>query len=239
MIYLFSGCQTVCSLPGLLCTECSKVCKQLNCKPIARCCTDVGKACSQFTEKPLSSFVIIAALMGILELYCCFGALSVENLDECTWPREAQASFSIWLMVQIGFALLNIVFAPWFQHQVWEEIMHSAAAGGAAMTAPKQVLDKSVVQAGFKKVFLEDFSVLVYFLAMLASFAWSWLGSHWLRHGGDLSCDSATEGQALWAAWIGQCFFLIAFAFTFTWYCCACCASSVRLSQPVAEYGHE
>merc|ERR1712039_557346 len=119
------------------------------------------------------------------------------------------------------------VFAPYFQNQVWKQIMKMS-------TGQEQRLSKDVVQGAFKEVFLHDMSVLFYFLAMLASFVWSWQGGTWIMEG-SAACNST--GEAGWAYYLGLCAFWVAALYSAFWYCCQCCASSVELSAPIASYG--
>jgi len=227
MIYIFSGCKQVCSLPGKACTEVGKCCGNMNCTPVKDCCQTVGNTCTQFMDKPLSSFVFITMLISLAELYYCFNTLSSPSLNTCQLGGSgASIGISTWLFVQMGFAVLNLVFAPWFQNQVWKQIMKTT-------TGQDQKLPKEVVQGAFKEVFLNDMSVLFYFFAMLASFVWSWQGGTWINSGS--YCNSS--GEAGWAYYLGLCAFWVAALYSTFWYCCSCCASSVELSGPIATYG--
>jgi len=237
MIYLFQGCQGICSLPGKACTGCGELCKQMNCKPIHDCCQSAGRACSQFTEKPLSSFVVITVVLSCVELYFLFGAVEAHGTATCHFPASASVGLPVWLYLQIGFSILNVLFAPFFQYQVWKRIMKDlqgdGATHGAVLTGPEHSVDKKVVQEAFKTVFLNDLVVLFYFFAMLASFVWSWMGGTWIL-GGTPDCNEG--GLANWGAWLGLCLFSVVAFYSFCWYCCTCCASSVRLSHPIADY---
>eukprot|EP00429_Kryptoperidinium_foliaceum_P104943 CAMPEP_0176249940 /NCGR_PEP_ID=MMETSP0121_2-20121125/34229_1 /TAXON_ID=160619 /ORGANISM="Kryptoperidinium foliaceum, Strain CCMP 1326" /LENGTH=122 /DNA_ID=CAMNT_0017589641 /DNA_START=412 /DNA_END=780 /DNA_ORIENTATION=+ len=101
----------------------------------------------------------------------------------------------------------------------------------------KRMVKRTAVQAAFKKVFLEDFGVLFYFFAMLASFGWCWYGSGW-ANGLDKLC--AVRDEVSGATSLGAFFFWVACAYSMTWYNCACCASSVQMPhepQPLQCYG--
>jgi len=108
--------------------------------------------------------------------------------------------------------------------------MAGAQEGAGVLTGPKQNLDKTIFQGAFKDVFLNDLGVLFYFLAMLASFVWSWQGGTWIKSG---SAICSTGGDAGWTYYLGLCTFWVAFLYSFFWYCCPCCASSVQLSAPM------
>lgn len=118
MIYIFQGVQSICSLPGMACSACANLCKQINCTICADCCSNVGLAVKMFFTKPLSTFVIIAFVMSGVQAYLSITALS----SNCTF-QAAWLSFSPFVIIEIGFAVINIIFAFYFQHQVWKKIM--------------------------------------------------------------------------------------------------------------------
>jgi hypothetical protein len=185
-------------------------------------------------DKPLSSYVVIIMVISFMEISYCADTLSQSWLGDCKLGGMGKSiGISTWLMVQLGFSVLNLFFAPWFQNQVWKQIMKGAQNGGGVMTGPNQKLDKSVIQAAFKEVFLNDFGVLFYFFAMLASFVWSWQGSTWIKEGSPI-CSMGDD--AGWAYYLGLCAFWVAFLYSFFWYCCSCCSSSVQLSEPIHSY---
>jgi len=235
MIHVFNGCKAVCALPGQACTEIGKCCGNINCAPVKDCCEGAGKACTQFTDKPLSSFVIVTAVVSLSELFFCFNTLSQASIGACKLGGSgASIGMTTWLYVQMGFSFLNLVFAPWFQSQVWKQIMADAQESGSVLTGPKTTLDKNLVQGAFKTVFLNDFGVLFYFFALMASFIWSWQGGEWINTG-TLACN--VDGDAGWAYYLGLCAFWVASLYSVFWYCCSCCASSVQLSSPISSYG--
>jgi len=112
-----------------------------------------------------------------------------------------------------------------------------AAGKPLAPTAPKEkvaanpgkiIVPKNVTQEAFKKVFLEDFVVLIMFIALIAMFVLSWKGQKWV----DTAKPVCTVGNAEYA---GYAYFWISFLYSFTYYCCACCSSSVTIKKPTAE----
>lgn len=186
-----------------------------------------------FTDKPLSSFVIIAWVMSLMELFYCYNALAAPETSSCTFPEGQGAAVGItnWLYVQMAFAVINMVFAPWFQNQVWNEIMKNVDCH--VLPAPSHMVPKEVVAGAFKHVLLYDFGVLFYFFALVASFVWSKMGGGWIMDG--KSCDAT--GDPGWAYYMGLCFFWVATLFAFCYTCCGCCAGSVQLSSPSHAYG--
>merc|ERR1711920_345933 len=155
-------------------------------------------------ERPLSTFVVIAFILGV-------GALA----DASKW----------WLQL---FGIVYILFALYFQNKVWKVIMEmdhtfipeeesswgsSMAGFGGQTNQPtytgKMLVPKNVVQEAFKKVFLEDFIVLGFFIATMIVFFKSMQG------------DNVSGLLFFWAAAI----------YSACWYCCECCAGTVRVDS--------
>lgn len=267
MIYIFKGVQSICSLPGMACNACGELCKQINCSVCANCCSSIGEGVKAFFTKPLSTFVIICFVMSGVQIYLCYTAI----LSACKFPESAFLGFNPFLFIQIGFSIINIIFAFFFQCQVWKKIMHLVAedpehkakitdvlpsgpgmAGQAKKglkggfmklsghqddAAPDPVMPEAVtkvrihkdtVQAAFRSTFLEDFGVLAYFFALIGVFVVSWMASTWMNSG-DV-CDKAKA-----TATVGMAFFIVAFLYTFTYYCCSCCAATVEMDKDDVE----
>lgn len=140
MIYIFQGCQNVCSLPGYLCSACGDACKSCPgaCKACSGLCKGCGDEVKHFFERPLSVYVILSILLSLCTLSVTYTDM---NPAGCT---------SIYLYILMGMAVVNIVFAIYLQRTVWSEIvseknhpsfidgdvptqtLQSQAAGGAA-----------------------------------------------------------------------------------------------------------
>lgn len=226
MIYVFTCVRQLFALPGVLCNECSKVCQYINCAPIQQCCYEVSRCFASFIDRPLSSFVIIAALLSLCELLYCAYSFKEPFLGSCAMTSRMGSSIGIvtWLYVQIGFACLNLLFAPYFQCKVWRHIVQEIQNVGPMPLGHVRVSMKSVQEA-FKQVFLHDFGVLFYFFALIASFVWSSAGAAAIDHGWNCN-PGGYPGQA---AWLGMCFFWTACVYSVLWYCCECCARSVDI----------
>jgi len=83
-----------------------------------------------------------------------------------------------------------------------------------------------VVQNGFKKTFMEDFGVLIYFFASIGILALCYRAKTYITDGNN--CKSKEmEG---WAYKTGMFFFGIPAIYTFLWYCCACYAKAVPIN---------
>merc|ERR1712060_712146 len=158
-------------------------------------------------ERPLSTYVVVAVLLGLVAF------VSSESL-----------------LIKL-FSLVYIAFAFFFQNKVWQQIMEmketfvdeDAAPGlgdtlrgklqgeNAPQPTPsgKLLVPRETVQAAFKKVFLEDLIVLAFFLVLLGVFAISLLHGHFF----------------------GMLFFWVAFGYSLAWYCCRCCAGTVRIAK--------
>lgn len=225
MIYIFKSIQFVCTLPATLCKECGNLLGKIHCEPCRECCRDASKMCTDFMGKPLSTYVVIAFVISGIELYMCF--LAMDDQGTCQFDKDSSVQgFGTWVYVQVGFAILNLVFAPYFQCKVWQRLTE-ALKDNVPDADGKIVVPKSDVQQAFKHVFLYDFGVLFYFFAACVSFVWSILGMKWMTKG--TSCEAVLLGKGGAGAYLGMCLCWVALAYLFTWYCCECCARSVEI----------
>jgi len=223
MIYIFNFAKEICGLPGLLCTQCSKLFDKCNCTICEDVCMGMANCCRGFLDKPLSSYVVVTGLLSLVELGLCASVLNAAVTDECTVKAPGVGMhIHSWLVIQMGFAGLNLLFAPYFQGRVWQNLLEQVQAAGGL----RGKIGKEMVQSSFKHVFLHDFGVLFYFIALVASFFWSWNGSNW---GGYPFCNP--DGGTANAAWLGMCLFWVAFLYSVSWYWCSCCAKSVDPSS--------
>mmetsp|Transcript_79654 Transcript_79654/g.204920 ORF Transcript_79654/g.204920 Transcript_79654/m.204920 type:complete len:239 (-) Transcript_79654:297-1013(-) len=236
MIHIFNCAKGVCSLPGEACKACSQTCKSIGCGPCRAACDAASGFCTSFVEKPLSSYVFIAFALSVCELYQCGYSFKDPALESCVFPEGRGQSVGLkgWLLVQMCFAALTLLFAPYFQTKVWLALMGDLSP---PEREPGTKVEARKVQEAFKHVFLNDFGVLFYFFALIASFVWSYQGSQWIQHGAN---GCGYDANAGWAYWLGEAFFFIALLYTLCWYCCDCCARSVTMpsSGPMATYGN-
>lgn len=241
MIYIFRGCKEAASLPCKLCDALVKlisdVCHWVDCSLLATTCYEMNQSCNTFLDRPLSSMVLITTLLSCGQAYNCAMSLNEPSLASCVMEDGALVDITLWLYMQLAFAALNVVFAMYFQKQVFEQIIigHQLPLPGD----PALKIEGKKVQEAFKHVFLHDVGVLLYFFLSLASFAWSWAGSTWIM--GGVGCNPG--GYSGWAYYLGECYFWIACIYSLVWYKCSCCAGSVEFrggdyipgAQPVAE----
>lgn len=242
MIYIFDFAKEICSLPGRLCAAVGELCRKVDCQLCTECCEAVGRTYRNFWDQPLSSYLLVAGLLSLAELYFCADTLALEELDGCKLPESAwvgPSGLRVWLYLQIGFTVVNLLFAPYFQHQVWKEIVKEVRAGGDTATMPvsddkpTKTVKAEVVRSSFQTVFMYDFGVLFYFFALLASCIWSWEGSAWTAGG-----DGCVLGRSpSWASWLGLVFFWVTVLYSFLWSCCGCCARSVEMTPEGLGYG--
>jgi len=117
MIYIFSGCQNICSLPGMLCSACGDACKSCPggckaiCGPLSRGFKGCGGFVKHFFERPLSAYILVSFLVSGYSLYSA-------NAD-MTEPANCSSTF---LYVIMGFAVINFVFSIYMQCAVWKKI---------------------------------------------------------------------------------------------------------------------
>jgi len=228
MIYLFRGVAEICKVPGRLCSLCGELFKQIHCEPVKKCCDRASRGCSSFVERPLSSFVVITTVMSVLEIAYLGMTLILDSIERCpeVWPKDAWVTPNMWCLVQALFAVLNVVFAPYFQCKVWQQLEEEAEAEERLKTQPVIDIEKEDVVKSFKFVFMHDFGVLFYVFALIASFIWCCKGYTWITAGGAL-CNP-DQGLS-YAANIGWAFFFIFFLYTLAWYYCGCCAKNTQI----------
>lgn len=226
MIYIFQAITGIFSLPGLLCKGCGELCGKIHCDPCKEACFEASKCVRQWAGRPLSTYLIYSWIISGLEMYYSITPSNCEFSSSDHW-----VSLSGWRGVQMLFATLNIVFAPYMQMRVWKFIMQEIQRDSLPIDPKtgKQVVPKKEVQNAFKKVWCEDFGVLFYFFAIILSVIWCVKGQEW---GSDLKGDCS-----IWLpCFLGQAQFALAFVYTFCWYCCPCCAKAIELEKQDEHY---
>jgi len=164
--------------------------------------------------------------MSIAQLVYLGSTFSREALVDCKLPKDAFVGvdgITTWIGVQMLFAFLNLVFAPYFQYKVWEKLYEESKAEELLQKQPEVEVEKEIVQSSFKHVFMTDFGVCFYFFALIASFAWSKYGFDWVT-ANPKQCNP--DGGPSFAANLGWGFFFIAILYTMAWLCCSCCAKA-------------
>jgi len=313
MIYIFGGFQNICSLPGYLCQFCGQGCKSCPgaCRaitgPLQKCCMNCGSTTKEFFAMPLSVYVLLS--------FAVSGWVAMSAMNDLSDPLKkagnatgttggtAETCTSNFLLLYMGFAVLNAIFAVYVQCRVWKEIVSDVpdeegisnkdrireftdqqnrepqkesmlakgkkgggallgqglAAGAAAMAqargqaAPaqsnnvaepdpeipaqpgKRIVPATVVQASFKKVFMEDLGVLLMFFLMIGMCVVASQGPELLDDKKTL-CDVKDQTRSE-----GYLFFTLAFLFSATYLCCTCCSNKVAIPEedPAEESGAE
>eukprot|EP00929_Paragymnodinium_shiwhaense_P121019 TRINITY_DN93141_c0_g1_i1.p1 TRINITY_DN93141_c0_g1~~TRINITY_DN93141_c0_g1_i1.p1 ORF type:complete len:250 (+),score=48.19 TRINITY_DN93141_c0_g1_i1:107-856(+) len=234
MIYIFNCMHEICTIPGKICNACGELCNQMDCTAARNMCKDWSKGCSNYMDRPLSSYVVVKAALGMFMIGACLSALQDPALDKCVMPAGTAQSVGLpmWLQVQIGFGVMHLLFAPYLQTRVWQQLSSEIGSIPVGTPGPVQV-PASTVHSAFKHVYLHDFGVLFYILVMICAFVWSYMGSTWIN--GGYLCDPS--GYAGWGYYSGLCFFWISLMYTSCYYFCSCCASSVELKDVPYEAG--
>jgi len=223
MIHVFSCAKEICSLPGKACVEVGKCCGQINCQPIMDCCLEFGKCFTSFMDRPLSTYVFAKVILGIAQLGACYMALQAPGLPLC--KLDAPVEMSMWLNVQMGFAICHLLAAPYFQIKVWNKSEKELPELGP----PPVTVPAATVHAAFKEVFLYDLGILTYAIVVTISYAWSTKGADWISAAGT-TCS--LDGYPGYAYQFGQCFFWLALLYNGSYFFCSCCAGSVTISGP-------
>lgn len=171
MIYLLQS-------PAKCCEACAKCFDN-------ECCQSCSDALSDFFNKPLGGYVFMAVWLSALELGFLGYAIYDEDdkrLEECHLPEGMGKKVGImkWIYVQMGLAVLNLVFAPYLQCRLWSRLMNTATTDAQATVGTVGLaVNKKAVKESFAHVFLYDFGVCLYVFALAFSYYWSWNGSIW------------------------------------------------------------
>lgn len=257
MIYIFNGFRYVFSLPSLLCQGIGQLCKMINCQPLQEFCSNVAGNCKAFTGRPLSSLVILIYVVSLAEIYMCYMA-GLDEEHKCEFTDDAFVTITAWSGGQAVLAALGLVFAPYFQHRVWTTVMETYEEDKNAYDTDKQgrkMIPRLVVQESFKREFLYDFGVLVYFIAQVVHAYWSMKGKEWIKnaHMSELATGGAStvpdamhataplaecelDGAEGYASEMGMISCFATFAYALTWYCCSCCAGTVTMTREEEAY---
>lgn len=199
MIYLFKSLEQFWYLPAKVCAHCERLCRQLRCTWAATRCAEVRGACTNFVSRPLSSYSVIVSLLAIGVLRCAARALAEPSLAGCEPPEGEGRAFGIrrWLGAKAGFACLDLCFAPYLQHRVWQQLVKDAML--TASTPRMARLSAAQVRESITEVFMNDLAVCLFVLASVVSFALDYVGLRWIVQG--RGCDGG--GYPLWVVWLG------------------------------------
>lgn len=130
-----------------------------------------------------------------------------------------QVGIKMWIYVQIGLAAINWIFAPYFQCRLWYKLKEEA---GNEQEGALQVSQESVKKS-FQHVFLHDFGVLFYVIALGFSWWWSNKGMVW-AYSDPVHCN-----PQFWisrAASFGLFFFWFTILYACGWFCYMSCMAS-------------
>lgn len=167
-------------------------------------------------------------------LYSCVAASGNPLISKCVMGEGSPVDLQTWLQVQMAFAAVHLLFAPYFQYKVWKSVVQKIREKPDLLE--DSTIRSSVIYDSFKEVFLYDLGILSYAVILVVSFVWSFKGSDWVKGGSSQYCDP--DGQSTQASYFGRCFFWLALFYNFCYYYCGCCASSVQLRQPAEELGY-
>jgi len=226
MIYVFEACKNICNLPAMCCRMCGEVCQ-----PCAAAFQNCATFFNGLLNRPLGGFVFMAVWISSLELGFSLHSLTkADEYKDCHF-QDPWYGFGIynWLEVQMGFAALNLLFAPYVQWQLWRRLNEEARlpddpdmppdcrteeanTATGAVRASKQ----DIVEA-FKHVFLYDFGVLFYVVVLCLSYVFSHYGSHKI-HQEEEDCHDKTDGLALYSAYTGMFFVVFVCLYGVAWY---------------------
>jgi len=200
---------------------CKDTCAKCDCEVICAPCEDFCGNCADLLQRPLGGYVVMAVWLSSLEITACALSLAKKKiLDGCTIEDNfgGQVGIEYWLIVQIVFAAIHFLFAPYIQCMLMKQLNESALQDGGR----RDTLSKQKVKDSFIHVFLHDFGVLFYVIILFGSYVWSWMGSDWSR--GNANCN---PGQwPSWAAALGLFFPWFVIFYALGWWCLIGCMAS-------------
>lgn len=233
MIHLFTGAKEICNLPGRACTACAKCCDNIDCKPCQdafdECCTSL---CG-FMSRPLGLYVVLGVALSSLEIFSCMTAIvqgtaiSAEQpqalFKECHFKTHLAQSVGIsnWLHLQLGAAWMNLIFAPYIQYRLFQNLQQDAQAGAGGMAQ----LTKAQVKTAFSDIFWHDIGVCLYVFVLFGSVVWSLMGFTWIQ--GDADCDP--DGYGSYSVQLGVLFFMFVITYFVFWSCYLECMSTLEI----------
>lgn len=154
----------------------------------------------RFLKKPIMPFVLLAAWLGVLDMACCTYTILSQDLSDCHFEQPFAKSVGLhnWLVVQIGFSALDVLFAPYLQYEIMK-----------VMADPQQD-----VREAFKEVISSDITVWIYLLGLTLSVVWSSLGNYWVQC--NENCNPSN--WPLFVAWTGEFYFGFVVIYGLVWY---------------------
>lgn len=206
-------------------------------------------------ERPLSTFVIVSFILSFVQMYLCYSSFG----SDCKFEDSAMIAHSMWVMIEGVFAVVNIIFALYFQRQVWgniiskkaefmEEVNQDGGGGaglmgnlkggvknlrgqlGGATNAPEEEEPK-----GDDKIKVKSESVQASFKEVflkdfgVLAYFFGLIAVFVISYMGNT--DNSDCKTEKFVEYCGMAFFWVAFIYTFCWYCCKCCAGTVTLER--------
>jgi len=177
------------------------------------------------------------------------------------FASDASIGHSTWVMIELGFAVINMIFALYFQHKVWSNILDkkdefmsevSQNTGGGMLSGLKGGVKNFRGQLGDTNVEpleerpKENSKIKVKPESVQASFKEVFLQDFGVLAyffgliaifvlsyigKGNTEQAKATCSSEQFVYMLGLAFFWVASTYTFMWYCCKCCAGTVTLEK--------
>jgi len=211
-------------------------------------------------ERPLSTYLIISIILSAIQIYLC-----VKSMDEtCKFAADATIGRSTWVLIELAFAVINVIFAFYFQHKVWNHILEhkdefdrevppeqgTGLIGGirggvqnlreqigGATNAEEPPPEKSQkIKVKPEHVQSSFKQVFLEDFGVLAFF-FLLIAIMIISYMGKGQVDANKDTCKMEGfVWVlGLAFFWIAFIYTLLWYCCKCCAGTVTLQRDEQE----
>lgn len=112
----------------MACQGCASILGNMKCNICRNACQACGSCVVGFHTKPLSSYVIVSFLLSGVCGYIAYAASTEDNT--CKYKDDAMFQKETFCYILLATAVVNVVFAVYFQMQVWAKIKETISTDG-------------------------------------------------------------------------------------------------------------
>lgn len=180
MIYIFKGCEAVCSVPAACCAGCGKACDNCS-KELGECCSlpciALGACCARLSlihERPLGAFVFLAWFLNGISIVGSVMTFMSDTIDQCEHPMK------YFVFGQLFNACIHSGFVLYMQERLVEGLQDDET-GELLDVGAAEMLDE------LKQIAVYDIGFCLYFFLFIFSLGWNTTGVSWAY--GNSTCD--------------------------------------------------
>lgn len=179
-------------------------------------------------------YAFVAVVLSGVEIVLCVFAILEKIHEVCEVPDEIlggvleqKLGIKASLDVHMAFAWLHMIFGPYIQYRLFEELKQEARTWHTVEDVADDEVDLSStrVKGAFSDVFKYDIGVCLYVFALFGSLAWSVLLLTWA----DADSDCDPEGYVSRTAQTGIGFFVFVMIYSILWWCYLSCVSTMQV----------